>query len=428
MSERSGRGLILAAPASGSGKTTVTLGLLRALARDGITVRGAKSGPDYIDPAFHAAACGAPCSNLDAFAMTPAMLAARAAGPGLLLVEGAMGLFDGAPADAAGSTAELARTLGLPVLLVVDVARMAQSVAPLVAGFARHDPQVRIAGVILNRVGSDRHAALLRAALAPLGLPVLGALPRDPDLAAPERHLGLVQAAEHADLTQFLDTAAAVVRRHLDLHALVGLASPLPPGGRISAPPPPAQTVAIAADTAFGFAYPHHLHEWRAAGAELKLFSPLADAPVPEAGFVYLPGGYPELHAGAIAAAGRFLHSLRSRAQAGVPIYGECGGFMVLGDGLVDADGRRHQMAGLLRLETSFAARRLHLGYRRLETDWPPIAGRWRGHEFHYATTLKAEGAALFAVSDAGASTLPDQGLHAGSAAGSFCHLIDRAG
>ena len=201
-------GLILAAPSSGSGKTTVTLGLLRALSRRGHPVRGAKSGPDYIDPRFHQAACGQPCPNLDAWAMTPGRIRALAGGDGLLLIEGAMGLFDGAPPHGRGATADLARILRLPVVLVVDAARMAQSVAPLVAGFARHDPQVTVAGVILNRVGSDRHEAMLRRAL---DLPVLGAIPRQDGLAHPSRHLGLVQAGELGDLDQRLDAAAEVL-------------------------------------------------------------------------------------------------------------------------------------------------------------------------------------------------------------------------
>ncbi|WP_288928599.1 cobyrinate a,c-diamide synthase, partial [uncultured Maritimibacter sp.] len=219
-----GKGLILAAPTSGSGKTTVTLGILRALSQRGVAVRGAKSGPDYIDPRFHEAACGHVSVNLDAWAMPKHQIRSLAKGDGLLVVEGAMGLFDGAPPDGDGATADLARILGLPVVLVVNTASMSHSVAALVRGFASHDPEVRVSGVILNNVGSPRHEAMLRRALSPLGLPVLGALPRDPNLALPDRHLGLVQAAEHPDLTGFLDRAADAVRARLDLDALVALA------------------------------------------------------------------------------------------------------------------------------------------------------------------------------------------------------------
>jgi cobyrinic acid a,c-diamide synthase len=419
-------GLILAAPASGSGKTTVTLGLLRAFCDAGTPVRGAKSGPDYIDPRFHEAACGAPCPNLDAWAMTPARIRALAASGELRLIEGAMGLFDGAPPEGRGATADLARILGVPVVLVVDAARMAQSVAPLVAGFARQDPAVRLAGVILNRVGSARHETMLRRALAPLGLPVLGALPRLPELAHPSRHLGLVQAQERPDLERFLAGAGDAVARHVDLAALAALAAPLPPAAEAPRLPPPAQRIALAQDAAFAFAYPHLAEDWRAAGAEILPFSPLADQPVPAADLVLLPGGYPELHASRLAAARVFMNSLRNAAQT-AEIYGECGGYMVLGEGLTDADGTRHEMAGLLRLETSFAARRLHLGYRRLTPLGGPFAGPLAAHEFHYATTLRAEGAPLFEAADAEGDALAPMGLRAGRVCGSFAHVIDAA-
>jgi len=431
----SGRGLIVSAPGSGSGKTLVTLGLLRALSRragQGTPVRGAKSGPDYIDPRFHEAACGAPCLNLDAWAMPPDRLAARAAGEGLLVIEGAMGLFDGAPPDGRGATADLARTLNLPVLLVVDAAKMAHSVAPLVRGFASHNRAVRVAGVILNRVGSPRHRAMLEAALAPLRLPVLGALPRDPALALPERHLGLVQAGEHPALEAFLESAADTLESHADLPAIAALAAPLaaepapPPPGPFAAP---GKRIAIARDEAFAFTYAHHLHDWQAAGATLLPFSPLANDPVPQADLVLLPGGYPELHAGRLAANRRFLDSLRDAAEAGrTDIYGECGGYMVLGRGLTDASGTRHEMAGLLALETSFAERRLHLGYRHVTGPaghW--LEGRHAAHEFHYATTLEASGTPLFTARDAEGSALAPMGLREGRVCGSFAHLIEAA-
>lgn len=428
-------GLILAAPSSGAGKTTVTLALLRLLSRNGLSVRGAKSGPDYIDPKFHEAACGQPCLNLDAWAMSPARIATLAAGDTPLVIEGAMGLFDGAPPDGKGAVADLARQLGLPVVLVVDAGRMAGSVAPLVAGFAGFDAGVRVAGVILNNVGSARHEAMLRRALAPLSLPVLAALRRDATLAMPSRHLGLVQAGERADLDSFLDRAADALEASLDQAALLSLLAPLPkPPESTNRIPPPAQSIAVAQDQAYAFCYPHLLQDWHAAGASLTFFSPLNDDPVPQADFIYLPGGYPELHAGRIAANTTFLDSLRNAAQT-TEIYGECGGYMTLGHGLIDASGTRHQMAGLLQLETSFATRKLHLGYRSLapipaqgahpfSTQW---SGRWNAHEFHYATTLRAEGPPLFTAQDAEGSALPDMGLIAGRTAGSFAHLIDRA-
>lgn len=417
------RGLILAAPASGSGKTTLTLGLLRALSRRGMEVRGAKSGPDYIDPRFHEAASGKPSLNLDAWAMDKRRIRALAHGTGLLLIEGAMGLFDGAP-DGDGASADLARILGLPVILIVDAGRMSQSVAAILRGFRDHDPEVRIAGVILNNVGSPRHERMLRGALAPLSLPVLGALPRDAALALPDRHLGLVQAGEHPALEAFLDHAATRVATHLDLDALCALATSVA-SHPAPAPAPRPRRIAVARDAAFSFIYPHQWHAWEAEGAEILPFSPLADEPLPEADFVYLPGGYPELHAERLARAGRFMDSLRASARAGAcDIYGECGGYMVLGESLTDADGTRHRMAGLLGLESSFATRRLHLGYRRLTSHWSALPGHFRAHEFHYATTLRAEGAPLFDAWDAEGTDLGPIGLIEDRVAGSFAHLI----
>lgn len=418
-------GLILAAPGSGSGKTTLTLGLLRAFARRGTSVRGAKSGPDYIDPRFHEAACGAPCPNLDAWAMGPDRLRSLAGGDGLLLIEGAMGLFDGAPPAGKGATADLARILRLPVVVVVDASHMAQSVAPVVAGFAGYDPDVRVAGVILNKVGSPRHEAMLRAALAPGGVPVLGALYRQPGLDHPARHLGLVQAQERPDLDAWLDHVADAVAAALDLDALITLAAPLPKAAPAAPLTPPGRRIAVASDAAFAFAYPHILADWRASGAEIVPFSPLADAmPDPAADFIFLPGGYPELHAASLAAAGRFKAGLRA---ARCPIYGECGGYMVLGRGLTDADGKRHEMLGLLDLETSFAERKLHLGYRAVTAEAGPFPGEWAAHEFHYATVLHETGTPLFAATDAEGLALPAMGLVHANAAGSFAHLIDRA-
>ena len=412
---------LISAPASGAGKTTLTLGLLRAFSR-AQSVRSAKSGPDYIDPAFHAAATGQPCVNLDAWAMTPARIRALAASPDPLIVEGAMGLFDGAAPTGRGSSADLARILNLPVVLVIDAAKMAGSVGALAQGFMRYDPTIRVAGVILNNVGSARHEAMLRHALH--GVTIFGSMPRHPDLRHGARHLGLVQAQEHEDLEAFLNNAANLVTQHLDIAAIQRLDAPRPRAGASPRLLPPAQKIAIARDVAFAFTYPHLLDDWRAAGAEISFFSPLADDPVPQADFIYLPGGYPELHAGRIASSQRFLTSLR---QSTATIYGECGGYMVLGEGLTDADGRRHAMAGLLGLETSFSARKLHLGYRHLHATDGPFTGQWTGHEFHYASTTTARGTPLFTATDAAGTSLPPMGLIAGRVSGSFAHIIDAA-
>ncbi len=411
---------IIAAPASGSGKTTVTLGLLRAISQ--VTpVRAAKSGPDYIDPQFHAAACGQPCINLDAWAMHPDQIKSRAAGDTPLIIEGAMGLFDGAPPDGKGATADLARILNLPVVLVVDAGKMAGSIAPLVHGFINHDASVNIAGVILNNVGSPRHEDMLRRALA--DVTIFGAIPRRGDLHHPSRHLGLVQAQERPDLETYLNGAASLVRDTVDVDALMGLHGGALSHCAVTPQPPPAQRIAVARDAAFAFCYPHILQDWRTAGAEVAVFSPLANESAPDADLIYLPGGYPELHAAQLAANDVFHASLR---RSTAMIYGECGGYMVLGDTLTDASGTVHRMAGLLALDTSFAIRKRHLGYRSIVASAGPFAGHWTAHEFHYATTVRASGTPLFLAKDAAGATLPDMGLIDGRVSGSFAHIIDR--
>ena len=432
------KGLLLAAPHSGSGKTVITLALLRALTNKGIHIAGAKAGPDYIDPAFHALAIDTERSgrlsvNLDPWAMAPARLLALAGGQGgtHLLVEAMMGLFDGA-ADGRGSAADLAETLGLPVVLVVDAAKQSHSVAALVRGFRDHRPGLGFAGVILNRVGSARHEAMLRAALEEIDVPVFGAIPRAAELSLPERHLGLVQAGEHADMEAFIAGAATIAEDAVDLDALLKAFRPM--ATRQDGEPAQGlralgQRIAIARDEAFSFLYPHMVADWRRAGAELSFFSPLAnEAPVANADAVYLPGGYPELHGGKLAGNADFLDGLRLAVTRGATVYGECGGYMVLGEGIEDAEGRRHAMAGLLRLETSFAKRRLHLGYRRLEAVRDFVLGRkLTAHEFHYSVALREEGEPLFRASDALGEELGSAGLRDGAVMGSYMHVIDRS-
>jgi cobyrinic acid a,c-diamide synthase len=432
------RGLIIAAAHSGAGKTTVTLALLAALARRGLTVRAAKAGPDYIDPAFHAAAVGAACVNLDTWAMPRPLLDALAAqaadGADIFVIEGVMGLFDGASGTTGqrGTSADLAAHFNLPVVLVLDVSRQAQSAAAVVRGFAAHDPAVRIAGVILNRVASDKHRALVADAIAALGISVLGAVPREAALALPERHLGLVQAGEHSDLAALIDRLAATAERHLDLDAIAALAAPLKlaaPAALIPAVPPPGQHIALAHDRAFSFVYSHLVNAWRSAGAEIVPFSPLADEPPPErADCCWLPGGYPELHADALTGAGRFMSGLRRFAETR-PVHGECGGYMVLGESIEDAAGEPHAMAGLLGHSTSFAKRKLHLGYRTAQLLGDGVLGRkgaiLRGHEFHYATLTAAGGDECFAeLRDGDGRTLGPSGGRRGRVTGTFFHAI----
>ncbi len=421
------KGLILAAPSSGAGKTVVTLGLLRALRRQGVDICSAKSGPDYIDPAFHAAATGKPCVNLDAWAMPPEALRAMAhrQHSGLLLIEGAMGLFDAAPvagsAMGKGSVADLAEALDLPVVLVVDVARQAQTVAAVVAGLAGFRPSVRVAGVILNKIGSDKHRMMIERAI--LGVSVLGAVPRDVRMVRESRHLGLVQAGEDAGLDGFIEGAADVVAEGVDLTALSALAETVPEAGPVPRFAPLGQRIAVARDGAFAFAYPHMLEGWRAMGAEVSFFSPLADeGPLPDADAVFLPGGYPELHAGKLASAGRFKAKMRASEAL---IYGECGGYMAMGEGLVDAGGVRHKMLGLLPVSTSFASRKLHLGYRTLEALAGPFQGqKLLAHEFHYASIVESQSNNLFAARDSMGEDLGTIGHQRGRVSGSFAHVI----
>jgi cobyrinic acid a,c-diamide synthase len=439
-------GLIISAPASGTGKTTLMLGLLRAFRDRGLIVQPFKSGPDYIDPAFHAAACGRDSFNLDSWAMPPAMIAritTQADGADLVLAEGSMGLFDGVAAQGAagnGATASLAAIMGWPVVLVIDVSGQAQTAAAVAHGMATFRRDVCVAGVVLNRVASARHEALVRDGMAEAGITVFGALPKQASIAVPERHLGLVQAQENAGLETLIMQAAALVTERLDLDALRLAAAPPARGegmGVGGAPlvlaRPPGQRIALARDAAFSFIYPHLIAAWRAAGAEILPFSPLADqSPDPSADACWLPGGYPELHAGVLAAANHFRTGLRAFANE-KPVHGECGGYMAMGTALIDKDGVSHQMAGLLGLVTSYATRKMHLGYRHatLQTPIPGHApgAALRGHEFHYSTIITQPDARLAHVTDATGSPVAETGSHrrqpgGGQATGTYFHLI----
>ncbi|MEM7192707.1 MAG: cobyrinate a,c-diamide synthase, partial [Pseudomonadota bacterium] len=375
--------------------------------------------------------------NLDSWAMPPQMLdglvADASAEADILIIEGVMGLFDGiaGPPGRHGSTADLAARFGYPVVLVIDASSQAQSVAALVRGFASHDPAVRICGVILNRVASERHSRLMVPAIEDLGVPILGVLPRDQDIALPERHLGLVQADEHGDLNARLEALAGLAEAHLDLDAITALARAprLQDVAASGALPPPGLRIAVAQDAAFTFLYPHLIQGWRAAGASLVPFSPLADeGPPGDCDSCWLPGGYPELHGGKLAAAHHFKAQLTAFAKTR-PVHGECGGYMVLGDALIDGDGTRHAMAGLLSHVTSFADRKLHLGYRQAELLEPCILGakgtRIRGHEFHYACVVEpGSDAPLAALADGEGKALGPAGGRRGTVSGTFFHAI----
>ena len=427
-------GLMVSAPASGTGKTTVMLGLLRALSEDGLRVQPFKSGPDYIDPAFHRAATGRASFNLDTWAMNPPLfseIALEAADADICVAEGSMGLFDGVATRGRmgfGSSAETAKAMGWPVVLVLDVGGQAQSAAATALGFAKYDPDLPIAGVILNRVASPRHERLTRLGMERAGLPVLGVLPRRGDLALPERHLGLVQAVEHPDLEAAIAGYAAFLREHVDLPAIRHAAEGAGPNLNGQLPKAPAQRIALAQDEAFSFTYPHVLEGWRRSGAEIMPFSPLAnERPDPSADIIWLPGGYPELHAGRLAAASQFLAGLREHAESKT-VHGECGGYMALGAGLIDKDGHRHEMAGLLGLVTSYEKRKFHLGYRRAVLKEPmpgiPAGSALRGHEFHYSTILDEPDKPLAEVFDADGNPVPETGSRRGKVTGTFFHLI----
>src|SRR5574337_427947 len=433
------RGLMIAAPRSGSGKTTVMLGLLRAFRRQGVAVVGLKSGPDYIDPAFHAAACGVEGVNLDSWAMAPELISAladEAAAGRLALCEASMGLFDGAPAapGRSGVSADVAALLGLPVVLVLDVSGQAQSAAAIVKGCSSYDSRLRIAAAIVNRVASDRHKRLVTQAIEALGIPVVGALPRQEKIALPERHLGLVQAGETEALDARLEAIADFVEANVDCARVAGLAGGAltTASGRTVALRPPGQKIALARDAAFSFVYPHLIKGWRAAGAEIAPFSPLADeAPSADCDACWLPGGYPELHAGRLAASGRFMGGLRRFSETR-PVHGECGGYMALGEALVDASGAAHAMAALLGVRTSFAKRRMTLGYReaRLAAACAlgPAGAVLRGHEFHYATVVACGDDEPFAfVADAYGALRALAGSRRGRVTGSFFHVIAEA-
>lgn len=434
-------GLLIAAPRSGSGKTVVTLGLMRALTQRGHAVTGAKCGPDYIDPAFHEAATGRQSLNLDSWAMPASLLqtlaASTAQGSTHVVVEAHMGLFDGVPGapGATGSSADIAALLGLPVLLVLDVSGQSQTAGAVALGCATFDKNVQVAGVILNKCGSERHIRLSSQAIRQIGLPVVGAIPRTEGLNMMERHLGLVQAREVGSLDVRLDHLAGIISKHVDIDAVAALARPLrlgPETELVNVPlRPPGQRIALADDAAFSFVYPHVVNGWRAAGAEIVRFSPLADeAPTETADVCWLPGGYPELYAAELAARPGFLDGLRRFADK-APVHGECGGYMVLGEALETAEGTTHRMAGLLGHATSFAKRKLHLGYRDLvlSRDCPlgKAGDHVRGHEFHYASvTAQGDDASFATATDAYGNDLGPVGGHRGHVSGSFFHAIAR--
>jgi len=398
--------LVIAAPASGCGKTTVACGLMAALRARGLAVSGHKVGPDYIDPGYHALATGRPPRNLDPFLCGEELIAPLfrhgAAGAQVAVVEGVMGLFDGASREDDpdfGSTAHVARLLGAPVVLVVDAARAGRSVAALAAGFAGFDPRTPVAGVILNQVASDRHERLLRDALAGAGLPVYGVIRRTEGIITPSRHLGLIPAAERAALAgQAIDRMGALIVASCDLDALLALAAracSLP--GPAWSPPPatartiPAPTIAIAGGAAFTFGYTEQAELLEAAGARVARFDPLRDEDLPEgtAGLV-LGGGFPEVHASGLSANGRLRDRVAALAARGAPVAAECAGLLYLARTLDD-----RPMCGVLDVRATMTPK-LTLGYRQAVAVTDSVLARAgevvRGHEFHRTAAVPAAG------------------------------------
>jgi cobyrinic acid a,c-diamide synthase len=391
------RGLVIAGTQSGVGKTTVTLGLLAALRRRGLAVQPFKVGPDFIDPGHHSRAAGRVSRNLDGWMLTReanlGLFRRQVRGADVAVVEGVMGLFDGYDgASDAGSTAQMAKWLGLPVLLVVDARAMARSVAALVQGFVGFDPDLSLAGVVFNRIGSATHLKYLQQALASVkGVRCFGGLPRDQELAIPERHLGLATAEDYPLEEAYLQHLADWVEKHLDLE---GLLQALPPLAPAEEPEPaaaaPTVRLGVAQDRAFCFYYPENLELLAAAGAELVFFSPLHDRQLPvDLHGIYLGGGYPELAAQELSANESMQNAVREAAAAGIPIYAECGGLMYLAREIRDLEGRAHPMAGVLPFTVRMLPRLKALGYREVTLSAPGLLGppgtTARGHEFHYS-------------------------------------------
>ena len=425
-------GLIVAGLSSASGKTFTTLGLLRALHNYGASIGAAKTGPDYIDPGFHETALGSPSVNLDGYAMPDGLiryLAARQDGD-VLIIEGVMGLYDGQE----GSALNLAKILNLPIILVMDIRGQSETAGEVATALKERltKDNVNIAGVILNRCQSERHGIMASKHCRSLGLTVFGMIPELPDLHMPSRHLGLVQAADLAAdnaLEDVLEKGAKVMTSHCDLEAVIGHAAPIDQNASSQeALGLPGQSIAIAKDAAFGFSYAHVVNGWQRQGADIHYFSPLADEPPHDgADFIFLPGGYPELHLDKLAIATTFKSGMADAAGRGVKIYGECGGYMTLGRSIISKDGKAYPMLGLLDLVTSFDAPTRILGYRDITLigDAPKhLPKRARGHEFHFTKAVAENGTPLFKAMSKQGDDLGPIGLVEGNVSGSYAHLI----
>jgi cobyrinic acid a,c-diamide synthase len=429
---------VVAAPTSGVGKTTVVAGLLRAFRRRGLRIQPFKAGPDYIDPSYHSRAAGRPCRNLDTWMLAPGALRElyqrAAADVDVAVVEGMMGLFDGRESGEEGSTAHLAKLLGVPVVVIVDVGRTSRTAGAIALGCQQFDPALTIAGYILNGVGGESHRRWASDAItAATGLPVLGSLPHRDDLALPERHLGLIPTAEERVGDDFFERLADQIEKSFDLDALLAVGRAASSSSSVDRSlfptevQPASAAIGLAVDEAFNFYYEDNLDLLRAWGARLIPFSPLHDAQLPpDLGAIYLGGGFPELYAEQLAANEPMLAAIRSAAASGMPIYAECGGLMYLSAGIVDFDQKRHPMAGLVPGWSAMKSQRLTLGYRELrarrDTSLLREGQTARGHEFHWSvleTLLPVEAAAYNVVG----APVPTEGYAQGNLLASYCHL-----
>lgn len=437
--------VMVAASQSGGGKTTLTLALLAAFMKRGLRVGAIKTGPDYIDPAFHSALTGRYPLNIDSWSMgeklQDAIIQQASKDVDIVVVESAMGLFDGLIGGEGrrGAPSDIAARYQIPVLMILDMSGKGQSVGPIALGFSQWSKNVLVDGIVLNRVASPRHKELGLNALKQAHTNCLGIMMRQKDHTLPERHLGLVQAREYGDdFAQWFEELAEKTEKELDIDAILNYARPPKKHDQkllssdFTVPPPPAQRIAVAQDDAFSFLYGHLSLFWRKMGAELYPFSPLNDeVPDPSCGICWLPGGYPELHGAKLAQCHRFQNGLKKFAQTH-PIYGECGGYMVLGEAIEDREGHWHNMTGLLGHKTSFARRKLHLGYRQARALRKTMIGDkntyFRGHEFHYATYFYGQNQqpddALFSCEDGYGNDLGEMGRCRGNVAGSFFHIL----
>jgi len=433
------KSIIIAAPVSGSGKTTITIGIMECLKRRGLKVAPFKVGPDFIDPGYHRLVTGQPSLNLDGWMLSPQtvreLFAAHSADADIAVIEGVMGLFDGSSGCSdEGSTAQIARLTGATVFLVVDAKGFARSIAALIKGFAEFDPEVRIGGVIFNNVSSDNHARILREAVESTlpSVTVVGSIQRDNCLHIPSRHLGLLTAAENELSTQYLNHLVEVILRSVDLGMLWAIAGA---GDRLESnqdkkPAPSVVKIAVARDRAFCFVYESNLQLFRDFGAELIEFSPLADSALPEdiAG-IYLPGGYPEAYADELSANSSMKLAIKDVIENGMPVYAECGGFIYLTSGVkIESEGASKEFVGIFPVVTTMLPQRKALGYREIRLRTDSILGKKgavaRGHEFHYSETeeMPAGIERLYQVSKGG-NDLGNEGYRYKNCLASYIHL-----